>query len=736
MARSRWQRLLRDLRRRRLFSTGAMYAVGAWAVVQASDIALGAFGAPPWVMRAVIVAAFAGFPVALVLAWVFDIGRGGVTVTPDAEGAPAGARRPKGWWVRPLIAAPVLAAIVGGSVWLWTSRLATTGDTEFTRQMRPDELPVVAVLPLENLTGRKELAWVGQAVTTLVRDDLARSRLIATVSMARTRRLVDGAKDTETVLARASDAGITHVLTGELLRTPSGLTLTSRLTDLRRNVELGANRQEGLEPERALAASTAIASVVKQGLGLPGTEKVDVFAANFASHNIAAYEAFIAGMQNFVNWNYADARTAFQQAVDKAPDFAMARYRLGHTLGMLGDTGAALEQVRQAKADSARLGDREKAYIGAAEAYFARDYARAEERYRALLKDYPYESEARTLLMYVLTAQDKKEEALVEAETLAAQDPRDEIAWSSIADLTMKLGRFDETDEAAAQLLKLAPDNPNTHVVLGDAQFMRGQFDQAQPHYAKALQLEPTFGDVILQQARAEVMSGTPQPALERLSAMTANGAMPGSLRITAAMERANLLRALGRCPDAVRAVDAVQPLLDAERIRVAYGQWLRAMCALDAGDAANARRLAADAVAHSPGAPTRYLHARGLAEIAAGDAPAVEATLAALRAQKQSVPGDFAEAKVADALAGQWRLARKDAPAAVALLRKAVDARGYEYDVYKRLLAQALHASGEERAAREAAREAATLPAPAEFRMELEPGRRQAQALLRQWGG
>ena len=56
-------------------------------------------------------------------------------------------------------------AIVG------TSRLAHSGDTEFTQQMRPDELPVVAVLPLENLTGRRELDWTGAAVSTLVRDD-------------------------------------------------------------------------------------------------------------------------------------------------------------------------------------------------------------------------------------------------------------------------------------------------------------------------------------------------------------------------------------------------------------------------------------------------------------------------------------------------------------------------------------------------------------------------------------
>src|SRR5438128_1154756 len=180
MKRRRMQRFWVDLKRRRMFSAGALYAVCAWALVQAASIAFPAFGIPDSVLRAVLVAAFAVVPA------------------------------------------------------------------------------------------------------------------------ARTARLSAQHRDMQSMLASAAADGITHVLSGEILHTPRGLTVTSRLTDLRRNVELGANRQEGLQPEEALTFSTAIASVVKQGLGLPGTEKVDVFAANFASRNITAYEAFIAGMQDFL----------------------------------------------------------------------------------------------------------------------------------------------------------------------------------------------------------------------------------------------------------------------------------------------------------------------------------------------------------------------------------------------------------------------------------------------------
>src|SRR4051812_40946420 len=147
-----------------MFSAGALYAVCAWALVQAASIAFPAFGISDSVLRAVLVAAFAGFPVALVLAWVFDVTRHGIRVTEPADDRYPRNRRPPRWWVRPLVAAPILALIVGGTVWLWSARLAHTGETEFTQQLRPDELPVVAVLPLENLTGRKDLDWTGAAV--------------------------------------------------------------------------------------------------------------------------------------------------------------------------------------------------------------------------------------------------------------------------------------------------------------------------------------------------------------------------------------------------------------------------------------------------------------------------------------------------------------------------------------------------------------------------------------------
>jgi TolB-like protein/predicted Zn-dependent protease len=736
MKRRRLQRFWVDLKRRRLFSTGAFYVVVAWAFVQVASIAFPVFGIPAAYMRAVLVAAFAGFPVVLVLAWVFDVTRSGIRVTEPIDEKYPQNKRPPRWWVRPLVAAPLLALIVGGTAWLWSARLSHTGDTEFTQQVRPDELPIVAVLPLENLTGPKDLAWTGAAVASLVRDDLAQSHFIAVVSAARTMRLVGDNKDMQSLLASAAQDGITHVLSGEVLRTPKGLTVTSRLTDLRRNVELGANRQEALQPEDALSFSTAIASVVKQGLGLPGTEKVDVFAADFAAHNVAAYEAFIAGMQNFLAFDYSDARQAFEAAVQKAPDFAMARYRLAHTLASLGNTEGALRQIEAAKRAAVRLPSRDRAYIAAADAYFRRDYAQAERQYRDLLEQHPYESEARLLLLYVLIDQGRNDEALVEAETLTQKDPGDEVAWSSVADLNLKLDHYDAADAALAKLIAISPDNPYAYYLLGESRLFRGQYDDAAVQYRKALQADAGFGDAALRLADIEVLRNRPQVAVAQLQPLLAPGKLAPSMRITAAFNLAALLRAQGRCADALAALDRVHADIAAEKVRQALELATRSRCLLDQHDVAQARQLAAEAVRQSPGSATRYLFTRGLAEIEARDVAATTATIAAIRALATTDVSDRTEQKAADELLGLLRLQQGDVAGAVTALRSAVTAKGYEYDAYALALARALVRQGNAREARTFARQAAMRGSPTDLRLDLEPSRHEAAQLLAHLGG
>ena len=95
-------RLLAELQRRKVFKVGAAYLVVAWLVVQGASIGFPAFAAPPWALRVFILVLMLGFPIALVMAWVFETTPEGVVREPR----PAGNA-----WMSGLAAALAVAAL-------------------------------------------------------------------------------------------------------------------------------------------------------------------------------------------------------------------------------------------------------------------------------------------------------------------------------------------------------------------------------------------------------------------------------------------------------------------------------------------------------------------------------------------------------------------------------------------------------------------------------------------------
>src|SRR4249919_3310367 len=78
--------LFEELKRRKVFKVGAAYLVVAWLAVQGASIGFPAFDAPPWALRIFILVALLGFPVALVMAWVFEATPEGMKLDPVQSG--------------------------------------------------------------------------------------------------------------------------------------------------------------------------------------------------------------------------------------------------------------------------------------------------------------------------------------------------------------------------------------------------------------------------------------------------------------------------------------------------------------------------------------------------------------------------------------------------------------------------------------------------------------------------
>jgi hypothetical protein len=77
-------KFIRELQRREVFKTLGLYVGICWILIEMSSVMLPAFEAPEWALRVLIIAAVVGFPIAAVLAWIYDISAQGIVVQGEA----------------------------------------------------------------------------------------------------------------------------------------------------------------------------------------------------------------------------------------------------------------------------------------------------------------------------------------------------------------------------------------------------------------------------------------------------------------------------------------------------------------------------------------------------------------------------------------------------------------------------------------------------------------------------
>src|SRR3954451_24389722 len=99
-----------ELRRRNVYRVAVTYGVVAWLLIQAASILFPTFEAPTWVMKVFVTAVILGFPVALILAWAFELTPEGVRRADDAPRLDAPASKVGRNWGVVITAAAVVAA--------------------------------------------------------------------------------------------------------------------------------------------------------------------------------------------------------------------------------------------------------------------------------------------------------------------------------------------------------------------------------------------------------------------------------------------------------------------------------------------------------------------------------------------------------------------------------------------------------------------------------------------------
>ncbi len=154
-----------ELKRRNVYKVAVAYIVAGWALAQGIAQVFPVFDIPNWVVRLIVLLVIVGLPIALVLAWMFELTPQGIKRTETADAIPAAARQKKHVWV--------FVVVIGA---LMSIGLFFLGRYTVRNSSRAFELPAksIAVLPFDNLSRDPDNAYFCEGVQDEILTRLAK----------------------------------------------------------------------------------------------------------------------------------------------------------------------------------------------------------------------------------------------------------------------------------------------------------------------------------------------------------------------------------------------------------------------------------------------------------------------------------------------------------------------------------------------------------------------------------
>jgi TolB-like protein len=509
-----------ELKRRNVYKVAVAYIVAGWALSQGIAQVFPVFDVPNWAIRLIVVLIIVGFPVAVVLAWAFEITPEGIKRTEDVD-----VTQPHslgGAWI--YIA--VLGAVVSVALFFlgrYTAReSAGAAHTESVTRIPQKS---IAVLPLLNESGDPGDEYFSDGLSEELIAALGQIRDLKVIGRSSSFRFKDRKEEPKTI---GQKLGVSTLLEGTVRKQGNKVRIVAELINAADGTELWS-RIFDRELKDIFAVQTEIAQAVAASLELTLLGK-DTTAANASTQNVEAHNAYLQGHFYFARRNVEDYRKAisfFDQAIRLDPDYALAYAERAEAWTFIGDLNP--EHKKEAWAAAKR--DAEKGVeVGPnlAEAHAALGWVRffSEWKFAEGLAELkrarelaPANATANDLLARVLIYVNQ----LAEAEKLARQatelDPLAYLARGNLARILLAEGKLDEADSEARKSAELQPTGAGNHRWQVVVAVLRGDGETA----LREAQLEPNEGYHRFELALAYYARGDRAAADAALADMVAN---------------------------------------------------------------------------------------------------------------------------------------------------------------------------------------------------------------------
>jgi TolB-like protein len=464
-----------ELKRRNVYKVAVAYAIVAWLLIQVATQVFPFFEIPNWAVRLVVLLVILGFPIALFLAWAFEITPEGIKRAEDVSPQESITKHTG----RKLIWTTAILAVIAAGLLAFQLLRPKSATTPRPSEAATGSLPEksIAVLPFENLSRDPDNAFFTDGVQDEILTDLARVADLKVISRTSVMQYKSGVQ--RNLREIGQQLGVAHLLEGSVQRAGGKVRVNAQLIDARTDAHQWAQSFD-----RDIADVFAIQSEIAKAIAdqlqakLSPSEKIameqrptsDVAAFDLYSRakNLLLTTSFSAQAKG----NLLQAIDLLNQAVAHDPQFFLAYCQLayGHAnLYFLGlDRSPERRAATEAAVDSAfRLRpDAGEAHLARAEKFYRvdLDYNSALKELETARKTLPNDPHVFELTGYIRRRQGQHNEALQHLQRALELDPRNFFTLQQIALSYQMLRRYPEEVPPLDRALAINPGDTDTKV--------------------------------------------------------------------------------------------------------------------------------------------------------------------------------------------------------------------------------------------------------------------------------
>ena len=456
--------ILTELKRRNVYRAAVAYGVVAWFLTQLTTQVFPFFEIPNSAVRFVVIALALGFPIAMLLSWVYEFTLEGVVRTEDLDPAQARSVHRKSARILDFIIIGVLLLVIA---------MLIVGRRPFYRQTGESiSQKSIAVLPFENRSSDPDNAYFADGIQDEILTRLSKIADLKVISRTSTQHYKSAPENLRQI---AKELGVAHILEGSVQKSGDAVRVNVQLIKASTDSHLWADTIDRKLTD-IFSVESEVAKAIAEQLRAKLTGREEQVIAAKPTDNPEAYDAYLRGLAYNVKTAYTPANALgaqkyLRQAVKLDPKFALGWALLsiaearGYITQSLQPTAALREEARQAAETALALQPNlGEALLATGNYYYAclKDYDTAVRYVEHARQFLPNSSQVPALLASVARRRgqwDRSESYFNQTERL---DPRNVNLLGQHAQFYIEVRRFPEALRKFDQILDIMPGDVDT----------------------------------------------------------------------------------------------------------------------------------------------------------------------------------------------------------------------------------------------------------------------------------